>query len=273
MNEKTQTGDKKVEDPKVIVSLTSFPAAIRYAGKAVDSLLKGSVLPDKIILYLTFEQFGKEGVPHSLIKLSEENPIFEIRDYPRDIRSYRKLIPALKEFPDDIIVTVDDDVFYHRDMLRQLLEFHKQEPGMIIAHRAKRIIPGKPYKKWKKFRWYHFLRKRIYRDPLIMQTGVAGVLYPPGSLKREMLDPELFMKIAPTTDDIWFWAAAIANNKTIVPVPFGKNKPKGMDKPKEISLKTFNFKKGIDNNLKAFNDILEAYPELQEKIFDNFAKK
>lgn len=271
MNEKTQTGDKKVEDPKVIVSLTSFPAAIRYAGKAVDSLLKGSVLPDKIILYLTFEQFGKEGVPHSLIKLSEENPIFEIRDYPRDIRSYRKLIPALNDFPDDIIVTVDDDVLYDRNMVSSLMDLHRKEPDAIIAQRAKRIIPGKPYKKWKKFRWYHFLRKRIYRDPLIMQTGVAGVLYPPGSLKKEMLDSELFMKIAPTTDDIWFWAAAVANGTSVIPVPFGYNKPKGLPKPKEITLKSFNFKAGDDNNLKAFNDILNAFPELKRKIFDNFA--
>ena len=88
-----------------------------------------------------------------------------------------------------------------------------------------------------------------------------------------MLKPKLFTKIAPTTDDIWFWAAATANDRRVVPVPFGKNKPKGLKKPKEISLKTVNFKTGIDNNSKALNDILSAYPELKEKIFDNFAKK
>ena len=41
---------------QVIVSLTSFPAAIPYAAQAVQSILNGSVLPDKVVLYLTFAQ-------------------------------------------------------------------------------------------------------------------------------------------------------------------------------------------------------------------------
>lgn len=258
---------------KIIVSLTSFPAAIGFAIEAVKSLLKGSVLPDKIVLYLTFSQFGEEGLPVSLLKLSEENPIFEIRDYPDDIRSYRKLIPALNDFPEDIIVTVDDDVLYHKNLLKQLLKLHEKHPEAIIAHRAKKIHFRKAYKKWRKFRWYHFLFKRIYKDPMIMQTGVAGVLYPPHSLAKEMLDPSLFTKIAPTTDDLWFWAAAVLNDRYVIPVPFGKNKPKDLKKPKEISLKTVNFKSGTDNNGKALLDILSFNPVILEKIFDNFAKK
>ena len=99
----------------VIVSMTSFPAAIPYAVQAVRSILDGSVLPDKLVLYLTFSQFGQKGVPEELLELATSNPIFEIRDYNRDIRSYRKLVPALKDFPDSVIVTVDDDVAYHRE--------------------------------------------------------------------------------------------------------------------------------------------------------------
>ena len=105
---------------KVVVSMTSFPAAIPYAAQAIRSILNGSVLPDKVVLYLTFSQFGKDGIPQELQKLADSTPIFEIRNYDRDIRSYRKLIPALTDFPDAVIVTVDDDVDYHRHMLRSL---------------------------------------------------------------------------------------------------------------------------------------------------------
>ena len=105
MNANSNTKKKQV-----IVSLTSFPAAIPYAAEAIKSILAGSVLPDKVVLYLTFAQFENNSIPQNLITLAKENPLFEIRDYPREIRSYRKLIPALKDFPDAIIVTVDDDV-------------------------------------------------------------------------------------------------------------------------------------------------------------------
>ena len=251
---------------QVIVSLTSFPAAIPYAAQAVQSILNGSVLPDKVILYLTYAQFEGNSLPQELLKLANDNPRFEIRDYPRDIRSYRKLIPALKDFPDAIIVTVDDDVKYHKNMLRDLLNLHQQFPKALLAHRAKLMKPNEPYRKWRKYRWYHFLSKKIHTNFRNIQTGVGGVLYPPHSLNPEMLDVELFTKLAPTTDDIWFWAAGVANGYPVIPVPFGHNKPKGLGKPRKLSLKTVNFKAGIDRNSAALKNILEKYPLIKQRM-------
>ncbi len=251
---------------KVIVSLTSFPAAIPYAVHAVRSILAGSVLPDKVVLYLTASQFPESKIPQELLDLSAENPRFEVRNYDDEIRSYRKLIPALRDFPDAVIVTVDDDVWYHRNMLRDLLRLHGRLPENVLAHRAKRLKTDAPYKKWKKYRWYSFLVKRLHLSFSNIQTGVGGVLYPPGALKAEMVAGDEFRELAPTTDDIWFWAAAVANDRQVVPVPFGHNKPRGLEKPKELSLKTVNFKAGTDRNRAALDRILERYPEIRKRV-------
>lgn len=256
----------KTNRQQVVVSMTSFPAAIAYAEQAIRSLLKGDVLPDKLILYVTLSQFAEGGMPPTLLALADENPILEIRNYDRDIRSYRKLIPALADFPEAVIVTVDDDVRYSRHMLEELLKLHREIPDAILAHRAKLIKPGRPYRKWRKYRWYHFLTKRIHRSFLNIQTGVGGVLYPPHSLKPEMMDADLFTALAPSTDDIWFWAAGAANGYPVVPVPFGRNKPKGVGKPRELSLKTSNFKTGVDRNVKAFNAICEHFPDVKRIV-------
>lgn len=256
----------KLQKQQVVVSMTSFPEAIPYAVQAIHSILNGSVLPDKLILYLTFSQFAESKIPESLRSLSEKSSIFEIRNYDRDIRSYRKLLPALIDFPEAVIVTVDDDVAYHWHMLRDLLNLHSQVPNAVLAHRVKRINLGKPYRSWRKYRWYDFLFKRIHKSFINLQTGVGGVLYPPHSLKNEMLDVDLFSKIAPSTDDIWFWAATVANGFSVVPVPFGRNKPRGLNKPRELSLKTTNFKGKTDRNLSALNAIIERYPEIEQQI-------
>jgi hypothetical protein len=257
------------EQKKVIVSLTSFPAAIPYAKDAIKSILAGNTLPDKVVLYLTFSQFEDSKIPSELTTLANNNPLFEIRNYKEDIRSYRKLIPALKDFPNDIIVTVDDDVRYHKNMLQDLLYIHKKIPNVIIANRAKKIKRNAPYRQWKKYRWYHFLFKKLNFNFKNIQTGVGGVLYPPKSLDQEMMDTDIFKEIAPTTDDIWFWAAAVANGTYILPFPFGKhNKPRGLEKPKNLSLKTTNFKKGTDLNRKAFEKILKKYPVVKNRIED-----
>ncbi len=260
------TNYKSGKGERVVVSMTSFPAAIPYAIGAIRSILRGSVLPDKVELYLNFSQFGEAGIPQELLKLAGQNPIFEIRNYDRDIRSYRKLIPALADFPDAVIVTVDDDVAYHRHMLRDLLTLHELLPNAVLAHRAKRIQLGKPYRRWSKYRWYSFLFHRIHRSFATLQTGVGGVLYPPHALRPDMLDADLFTAIAPTTDDIWFWAAAVANGVPVVPVPFGHNKPRGLDKPSELSLKKTNFKGQTDRNAAALKAILERYPEIGKRL-------
>lgn len=260
--------NKKIAGERVIVSLTSFPEAIPYAVQAIRSVLHGSVLPDKIVLYLTFSQFGDNGIPQELSDLAAANPIFEIRNYDRDIRSYRKLIPALADFPDAVIVTIDDDAAYDRNMLRGLLRLHKQLPDAVLAHRVRHIRLDVPYRQWKKYKWYHFLTKRIRAGYDNLQTGVGGVLYPPHCLKKEMLDAGLFTEIAPTTDDIWFWAAAVANGTKIVPVPFGKRKPRELDKPRELSLKLVNFRSGVDRNSAVMRAVLEKYPIIRQRLED-----
>lgn len=252
--------------PKVIVSLTSYPPAIGYVAASVRSLLAGSVRPDKLILYLTPSEFEGRELPRELTALAEGSDIFEIRSYPRNIRSYRKLVPALQEFPDDIIVTVDDDVHYHRHMLRDLLRLHRLHPDAVIAHRAKRMDLTRPYRKWHKYRWYDFLTRKDHSGLRNLQTGVGGVLYPPHSLDVAMMDEALFTKLAPTTDDIWFWAAAVSNGTRIMPVPFGRNKPKGLGKPAGASLKTYNFKSGRDRNFEALTAIFEHFPAIKEKV-------
>lgn len=248
--------------------MTSFPAAISYAAGAIRSLLAGSVLPDKLVLYLTFAQFGEEGVPEELKQLAKDNPVFEIRNYDRDIRSYRKLVPALRDFPEAVIVTVDDDVSYHPDMLSDLLRLHRRHPKAVLAHRAKRIKPGKPYRSWSKYRWYHFLFKKDYTGFSNIQTGVGGVLYPPHSLRADMIDEKLFSELAPTADDLWFWAAAVANGTPLMPVPFGRNKPKGLGKPRELSLKSVNFKGTTDRNAATLKAILDRYPDIKQRLAD-----
>lgn len=251
---------------KIIVSLTTFPAAVPYAAEAIRSVLKGSLLPDRIVLYLDTHKFSGRSLPAELEQLKTESPIFEVRFVPSEIRSYKKLIPAINDFPDDIIVTIDDDIRYPKNMLRNLVRLHKRLPDAIIAHRVRKVKPEAPYSKWRKYKWYDFIFKKLHFSHLAMQTGVGGVLYPPHSLDETMLDPELFLSLAPTNDDIWFWAAAVSRGTYIVPLPDGQRHVREIGKPSKLSLKKINIESGEDRNRKALERILEHYPDIRKKI-------
>ena len=251
---------------RIIVSLTSFPAAIPYAVQAIRSILKGSLLPDKIVLYLDTQKFPDGVLPQELEALRAESPLFEVRFDPAEIRSYKKLIPALRDFPDDTIVTIDDDIHYPPNLLRDLADLHKRIPNAIVAHRVRKVRLDAPYKKWRKYKWYDFVFRRYHFSQLAMQTGVGGVLYPPHTLDEKMLDPALFMVMAPTNDDIWFWAAAVSKGTFVVPLPNGQRTAKGIGKPHKYSLMSVNLQPGDDRNRKALDKILQHFPDIRRAL-------
>ena len=102
-----------------------------------------------------------------------------------------------------------------------------------------------------------------------MQTGVGGVLYPPHSLDEKMLDPSLFMALAPTVDDVWFWAAAVSKGTYVVPLPNGRRTAKGVGKPREFSLMSVNLNPKDDKNRKAFDKIMEEFSGIRRRLMDS----
>ena len=93
---------------KVIVSLTTFPARINFVHKTISALLNQTFKPDSVVLWLAEEQFPDKKIPETLLNLQKYG--LEVR-WCEDIRSFKKLVPSLREFPNDIIVTADDDIF------------------------------------------------------------------------------------------------------------------------------------------------------------------
>lgn len=41
--------------------------------------------------------------------------------YCPDYRSYKKIIPTLRKYPEDVIITIDDDVLYGHETLEYLI--------------------------------------------------------------------------------------------------------------------------------------------------------
>ena len=123
---KSKPSNGRVEK-NIILSFTSFPARISNVWQVVESIKRQSVLPEKIVLWLSLKQFpGGEGIPDSL--LNEVDDLFEIRMVEDDIRSHKKFYYVMQEYPDKAFVTCDDDIYYHPDTLKYLVECSKKHP-------------------------------------------------------------------------------------------------------------------------------------------------
>lgn len=202
-------------DEKIIITMTSFPARMEYWKYVLYSLINQTLMADKIILWLAKEEFrnSENDMPDFMDDLKEYGVQVEWCD---NIKSYKKLIYALKMYPDDLLVTVDDDVFYPENMVEELYSEHLRFPECIIANRVHKIKWEKskrmplPYSSWE--------MESNFDEPSynLMATGVGGVLYPNAQvLNSDVYRQELFTRIAPYADDIWFWAMAVSNKTKI----------------------------------------------------------
>lgn len=184
----------------LIVSLTSFPPRFDKLHLTLKGLLLQSIRPDYVLLWIAEADF-KHLTP-AILKLESRCDWFEIRTC-KDTRSYKKLVPALGEFPDYYIVTADDDLFYPRDWLYKLTS-RVSDKKEIIAHRVHTpmFVDNKllPYVKWQ--------HDSQGEGSVLFATGIGGILYPPNAFVEQVLDEDSFMEICASADDVWFfWMA------------------------------------------------------------------
>lgn len=189
-----------------IVSFTSFPARIASVHYVVMCLMSQTVLPKKIILWLSKEQFISEScLPRALRNLVCE--YFEIRFVEGDNRSYKKFC-YLKDFSrSQDFVIVDDDIFYPSKFLSQLYSAHCSYPKDVISNRAYKIDLDRKYKHWSLC-----TGSAVIRSDALLPTGVGGVYYPGSSLAEVAFRSDVFTTICPNADDIWLAACARFNN-------------------------------------------------------------
>ncbi len=201
--------------PRIIVSLCSFPVRLPTLWIVIELMMRQSVKPDMIILHLSKEQVPSlDEVPPSLLKLQERG--LEIRlEEGEDLRSHKKYHYVQRRFPDDIIITIDDDVYYPYDTIECLMEAHREHPTDVIANRTRALI----YDEYGDLLTYRKLFVTNVdddtSDKTLMQIGIDGVLYPPHSLHKDLLDRDLAMRLTPTADDIWLFAMTRLNGNKV----------------------------------------------------------
>jgi len=256
-------GKKKLSKKKIdnlIVSLTSFPQRIDEIKYTVYSLLDQTVLPEKIILWLAESQFPnkEEDLPEELLAFKKFG--FDIK-WCEDIRSYKKLVPTLEHFPNNYIVTADDDLYYKRKWLEKLWFEHLKYPDDIVCHLAAEIFVNDkevlPYMQWKKY-----IPKET-EGFQVFPCGAGGILYHQRYLHKDINRNDLFLKLAPHADDIWFYFMAVLGGTKIrvIKKPYVNVKylnpyrEYGLDN--KLKLSTINVDGGLNDE--QFKNIIEYY--------------
>lgn len=203
--------------PKVIASLTSHPLRIGTVHLVIDTILNQSLKADRVLLYLSKLQFlnMNDDLPNELIELSEKGGL-EIVWCDEDLRSHKKYYYAMKDFPEDLIILLDDDIRYGNDLFKKLYDSYCRFPNCVSATRTHPILfdDGKiiPYRFWK----HKDDRAIKFPSRALLTTSGAGSLFPPNSLHKEVFNYKNIFKSCINADDLWLYVMQIMNNTSTV---------------------------------------------------------
>ena len=184
----------------VVVSLTSYPARLPQLHLVIRSLLHQSLSPREIVLYLATDT-NEEDIPDSLRELEKYN--FTIKTGYEDLKPHKKYFFAMQEYPDDSIITVDDDVIYDKDFVRDLCSCHQKNPGCVCGRRVHRMTKDNAGQIRSYNDWQWECRDILEPSHQLFTTGCGGVLYPPHILPPEAFDAAAIKVHCLNTDDVW----------------------------------------------------------------------
>lgn len=203
---------------KIYISLTSIFQRQNKLLRTLKSIVNQTLLPSKCYIYLSTEPylldkgFKDKIINPELNNFIINNNIFEIC-WCENIGPYRKILPLLKEKwnEDCLILTMDDDINYHPDLVKQsLTDYNKYK--CCIAYRG--FTPNLNI---------HTINDLVYKEGPIhhrkhlynFANGGVGTVHHPSFYHKTgdlIFNLKYIMELCPTSDDLWYYFIRIANN-------------------------------------------------------------
>jgi len=208
--------NREPRDKRIIVSLTTIPSRVKYLPFVIGTILRQSMKPDEILVYLGLEKFAGIQLPKSIRKLQKKGVKLV---YVPDVKPHTKWYYTMQKYPDDLVILIDDDTLYSRKRIEKLYQSYLKHPNAISCYRAEKITFDHdglftPYNSWE---WSYSKKIDV---PMFSLLGCAvdGILYPPNSIHKEAFNSNNFLRLSPNADDVWLKFMSVMNNTPTVVV-------------------------------------------------------
>lgn len=196
-----------------IVSLASYSKRIHTLHICLKSIFSQTLLPKKVFLYLD-SSVSPANVPKEVLAYIKMG--LEIVFVSNDIASHNKYYYTFQNFPDDVVITVDDDVVYDKCTFANLIRAHQEYPGVVCATRVTCMMFDDKQNILPYNNWISEYDKLCYPSRRLLAVGVGGILYPKHIFMAETFDKVQIMRLALTADDLWLKVMELKNNISVV---------------------------------------------------------
>lgn len=248
---------------KLIISLTSNSKSIKNVEKVVNSILNQNVDHSlyEIILILSKKDFNYNSeIPSKLISFKESKKL-RILLINESLTSQSRLIIAMKEYPKNPILIINDNILFPYGWLKMFINDHKKYPNNAISAslqyffgknlEIKEFIEGY---KGEKYGIFNQVTDMIFNFAII-NTNLGGTLYPQNFFKNNSFyDTKLFLEITKDSDEFWQSCFIMIENKIL-----------------RQSSKIYDYTKYIINDKMNFNEKKKFFEKVKSTFINYFS--
>lgn len=192
---------------KVIVSMATIPCRMERLKENIPSFKNQTYPFDMLVINVLDNLTEDDYAFYEELKTIDERIV--INKVEEKWRSCNKLLPTLKRYPDEIIITVDDDIYYPNECISTLMEQYKLTPECIIAQEVSPLALQ---------RNNSYISYHMCLDVKLMQKEwgkyLSGCcLFPPHVFDNtDLFDYDKMMELTGGThDELWFWVNSTLN--------------------------------------------------------------
>ena len=185
--------------------------------------IHSNIINDTVIISLTTNSKNinnAENVIDSILKQNVDNLFYKIILIDNIINSQTRLIIAIKEYPNNPILIINDNIRFPCGWLEMFINDHQKYPNDAISASIQYFFGknltittfSEGYKS-EKLGIFNHVTNMIFNFALI-NTNLGGTLYPKNFFKNEkFFDNELFLQMTKDSDEFWQSCFIMIDNK------------------------------------------------------------
>lgn len=251
----------------VILSMTTIPKRKERLTDNLPAILGQTFKFDKLIINIDDNLSDEDYAWYD--ELAKKDDRIEINKAEAKWRSCNKLLPTLKKYPEDVIITLDDDIYYPKNTIKLLVEWYERNPDCIITHEINPIVINDDEDYVSYLNTY---------DVMLMQKEWGKYfsnccLFPPHTFDgTDLYDYDKMMECTNGThDELWFWTQSTINGVQCIGLNYVRSFAPEMLKQYEegeYQLTTFNnTHEKIEGYMKKINEVYG------KRLIDNILSK
>ncbi len=199
-----------IKKHRIVVSLTTTPGRLKHINTTVASLNNQTMKPDKIYLNVPYK-YAKTGESYVIPDELHNNPNLTINYVEKDYGPGTKLLGVLKveQDPNTMIIIVDDDITYDKDLIKYLYHGSQDHPNSVITFSGSKTIN----------KWSYPTLNLFSPCSAQMFAGFSGALFMRKFINDDVFNYPFVDKACFVSDDCYLSKHVQNNNIQIIVLP------------------------------------------------------